>query len=77
MFRAAYGADSPWKVMSSRLGFAMRRMEKKSVNPSVNGYIRKDKASKGEEGLRLSFAVPKINRVYYRSLRNPNPRVNG
>ena len=33
-----YGAESPRKVMSSRLGFAMQQLEN-SVNPAVNGYL--------------------------------------
>ena len=50
-------------VVSSRLGFAMRRLEK-SVSPAVNGYlfrIRKGKSSV-RRGMRsaFSFTVPKI-----------------
>ena len=33
-----YGAESRRKVVSSRLGFAMRQLEN-SVNPAVNGYF--------------------------------------
>ena len=33
-----YGAESGRKVVSSRLGFAMRRLEN-SVNPAVKGYL--------------------------------------
>ena len=33
-----YGAESRRKVMSSRLGFAMQRLEN-SVNPAVNRYL--------------------------------------
>ena len=48
--RLDYGAESRRKVVSLRLGFAMRRLEN-SVNPAVNGYlfrIRKAKEAKGE-----------------------------
>ena len=35
-----YGAESHRKVVSSRPGFAMRRLENSlSVNPAVNGYL--------------------------------------
>ena len=33
-----YDAESCCKVVSSRLGFAMRQLEN-SVNPAVNGYL--------------------------------------
>ena len=45
-----YGAESHRKVVSSRLGFAIRQPEY-SVNPAVNGNfieLGKDKAAKGE-----------------------------
>ena len=38
--RLDYGAESHRKVVSSRLGFAMRRLRKTlSVNPAVNVYL--------------------------------------
>ena len=50
--RLDYGAESRRKVVSSGLGFAMRRLkETLSVNPAVNGYffeLGKAKAAKGE-----------------------------
>ena len=33
-----YGVGSLRKVVSLRLGFAMRRLEN-SINPAVNGYL--------------------------------------
>ena len=49
--RLDYGAESRRKVMSSRLGYAMWRLEN-SVNPAINGYLfrigGKAKAVKGE-----------------------------
>ena len=49
--RLGYGAESRCKIVSSRLGFAMRRLEN-SINPAVNGYLFselvKDKEAKGE-----------------------------
>ena len=36
--RLDYGAESRRKVVSSRLGFAMRRL-KNSVNPAVHGNL--------------------------------------
>ena len=34
-----YGAESRHKVVSSRLGFAMRRLETLSLIPAVNEYL--------------------------------------
>ena len=45
-----YGAKSHRKVVSSRLGFTMRKLEN-YVNPAVNGTffeLGKTKAAKGE-----------------------------
>ena len=45
-----YGAESRKRVVSLRLGLAMRQLEN-SVNPAVNGYLfelGKNKAAKGE-----------------------------
>ena len=51
-----YDAESRRKVVSSRLGFAIRRLEN-SVNPAVNGYLfsnqRKRRQRKETNGLRL------------------------
>ena len=53
-----YGAESRRKIVSSRLGFAIRDWKSLSVNPEVNGYcffeLRKDEAAKGERRA-LSF----------------------
>ena len=48
--RLGYGAESRRKVVSSRLGFAMRRLEN-SVSPAAKGTffeLGKAKAAKGE-----------------------------
>ena len=37
--RLDYGAESRRKVVSPRLGFAMRLLETLYVNPAVNGYL--------------------------------------
>ena len=63
--RLDYGVESRRKVVSSRLGYAMRRLEN-SVNPAVNGYLFRIREGEGwaprkareRDGLRLSSAVP-------------------
>ena len=37
--RLGYAAESRRKVVSSRLGFAMRRLKTLSVNPAVNWHL--------------------------------------
>ena len=58
-----YGAKSRFKIVSSRLGFAMRRLENSFI-PAVNGYLFQNKERiwqrKEKDGLRLSFAVLKL-----------------
>ena len=62
--RLGYGAESRCKVMSSRLGFPMQRLENCLCQPSskwvlfsIQGRIRQRKE---RDWLRLSSAVPKI-----------------
>ena len=64
--RCGYGAESRRKVVSSRLGFAIRLWENFFCQPSSKwvtfanqGKIRQQKE---RDGLRLSFAVPMIQR---------------
>ena len=63
--RLDYGAKSCRKVVSSRLGFAMRRLENSLCNPAVNGYLFANKGRlrqrKERDGLRLSSAVPRYS----------------
>ena len=40
--RLDYGAESRRRVVSSRLGFAIRRLEN-AVNPALNGYLFSNK----------------------------------
>ena len=61
--RLDYGAESRRKVVSSRLGFAIRRLENSLCQPSSQwvpisnlGRIRQRKE---RDGLRLASAVPK------------------
>ena len=62
-------AESRRKVVSSWVGFAMRRLEN-SVNLAVNGYLfsnqGKTRQRKEREGLRLSSTVSKIQWDYNR-----------
>ena len=62
-----YGAESRRKVVSSRLSFAVRRLEN-SVDPAVNGYLYSIRGRlrqrKERDGLRISSAVPKIHWDY-------------
>ena len=62
--RLDYAAESRRKVVSSRLGFAMRRLEN-SVNPEVEPFSNQGRLRQRKErdGLRLSSAVPKIQWV--------------
>ena len=62
--RLGYGAESRRKFVSSRLGFAMWRLENSLCQPSSKwvpfsneGRLRQRKE---KDGLRLSSAVPKI-----------------
>ena len=59
----SYGAESRRKVAGSRLGLSIRGLEN-SVKPAVNGYLFSNWGRMGQrkerDGLRLSFALPKI-----------------
>ena len=64
LVRLGYGAESRRKVVSSRLGFAMRRLKNSLCQPSSKwvpfsnqGRIRQRKE---RDGLCLSSAVPRI-----------------
>ena len=48
--RLDYSSESHHKVVSSRLGFTMRRLENSlSVNPAVNGYLFQIRESQGSK----------------------------
>ena len=54
--RLNYGAESHRKVVSSRLGFAMRRLRKTlSVNPAVNGYLFRIREGSERKGMGSAF----------------------
>ena len=56
--RLDYGAESRRKVVSSRLGFATRRLEN-SVNPAVMGTFFE--LGKGKAAIEVGWAPPFIS----------------
>ena len=63
VLESGYGAESRRKVVSSRFGFAMRRLEN-SVNPAAKwaSFSNQERIRQRKEkcGPRLSSAMPKI-----------------
>ena len=57
--RLGYGAESRRKFVSSRLGFAMLRLENSLCQPSSK-WVPVSNEGRQKDGLRLSSAVPKI-----------------
>ena len=59
-FYLGYGAEKRRKVVSSRLGFAIRRLESSLCQPNSKSNQRRIRQQKEKDGLCLSSAVPKI-----------------
>ena len=70
--RFGYGAEKRRKVVSSRLGFAIRRLESSLCQPNSkwvpSSNQRRIRQQKEKDGLCLSSAVPKIAPVSLRLL---------
>ena len=72
--RLDYGAESRRKVVSSRLGSAMRRLEN-SVNPAVNGYLFRIREGLGSERRGMGSVFHQLCPRYSGTLTLTAPRI--